>query len=211
MSFLSQVIGRAISWAAQMGRAGMQAARQLVTNCVNGIKSLPGRMVSIGSSIVQGIIRGVSGAAGKLFSKMRSIASNALQAAKNALGINSPSKVFRDVVGRSIPEGIAVGVTKSEDEAINSIDDMTANLVKSINVGALMDSVNIKPSGSIINNSNNSLASAINSLIDKVVSRDDSERAIEIHWNIDNFNNNTKQDIQQIAEDLAFYMKRKKL
>ena len=211
MSFLSQVIGRAISWAAQMGRAGMQAARQLVTNCVNGIKSLPGRMVSIGSSIVQGIIRGVSGAAGKLFSKMRSIASNALQAAKNALGINSPSKVFRDVVGRSIPEGIAVGVVKSEDEAIKSIDDMTADLVKSINVGALMDSVNIKPSGSIINNSNNSLASAINSLIDKVVSRDDSERAIEIHWNIDNFNNNTKQDIQQIAEDLAFYMKRKKL
>lgn len=211
MSFLSQVVSRAISWAAQMGRAGMQAARQLVTNCVNGIKSLPGKMVSIGSSIVQGIIRGVSGAAGKLFSKMKSIASNALKAAKNALGINSPSKVFRDVVGRSIPEGIAVGVVKSEDEAIKSIDDMTADLVKSINVGALMDSVNIKPSGTIINNSNKSLASAINGLIDKVTSKEDSERTIQVNLNIDNFNNNTKEDINKIAEDLAFYMKRKRL
>ena len=210
-SFLSQVISRAISWVSQMGQAGANAARQLVSRVTSGLAGLPGKMASVGRSIVQGIINGVSGAAGRLFSKMKSIASNALQAAKNALGINSPSKVFRDVVGRSIPEGIAVGVVKSEDEAIKSIDDMTADLVKSINVGALMDSVNIKPSGSIINNSNNSLASAINSLIDKVVSRDDTERAIEIHWNIDNFNNNTKQDIQQIAEDLAFYMKRKKL
>lgn len=210
-SFLSQVISRAISWVSQMGQAGANAARQLVSRVTSGLAGLPGKMASVGRSIVQGIINGVSGAAGRLFSKMKSIATSALKAAKSALGINSPSKVFRDVVGRSIPEGIAVGVTKSEDEAINSIDAMTADLVKSINVGALMDSVNIKPSGSIINNSNNSLASAINSLIDKVVSRDESERAIEIHWNIDNFNNNTKQDIQQIAEDLAFYMKRKKL
>ena len=211
MSFLSNVISSAISWAANMGRAGMQAARQLVTNCVNGLRGLPGKMVSVGSSIVSGIIRGVTGAAGRLFSSMKSLASKALQSAKNALGINSPSKVFRDIVGRSIPEGIAVGVVKSEDEAIKSIDDMTADLVKSINVGALMDSVNIKPSGTIINNSNKSLASAINGLIDKVTSNQDSERAIQVNLNIDNFNNNTKEDINKIAEDLAFYMKRKRL
>ena len=210
-SFLSQCWNRAVSWARQMGQAGANAARQLVSRVVSGLAGLPGKMASVGRSIVQGIINGVSGAAGRLFSKMKSIASNALKAAKNALGINSPSKVFRDVVGRSIPEGIAVGVVKSEDEAIKSIDDMTADLVKSINVGALMDSVNIKPSGTIINNSNKSLASAINGLIDKVTSNQDSERTIQVNLNIDNFNNNTKEDINKIAEDLAFYMKRKRL
>ena len=210
-SFLSQCWNRAVSWARQMGQAGANAARQLVSRVVSGLAGLPGKMASVGRSIVQGIINGVSGAAGRLFSKMKSIASNALQAAKNALGINSPSKVFRDVVGRSIPEGIAVGVVKSEDEAIKSIDDMTADLVKSINVGALMDSVNIKPSGTIINNSNKSLASAINGLIDKVTSNENSERTIQVNLNIDNFNNNTKEDINKIAEDLAFYMKRKRL
>ena len=168
-------------------------------------------MVQIGKDIIQGVINGIGQAAGRLFTKMKNIASDALQSAKNALGINSPSKVFRDVVGRSIPEGIAVGVVKSEDEAIKSIDDMTADLVKSINVGALMDSVNIKPSGTIINNSNKSLASAINGLIDKVTSNENSERTIQVNLNIDNFNNNTKEDINKIAEDLAFYMKRKRL
>lgn len=210
-SFLSQCWNRAVSWARQMGQAGANAARQLVSRVTSGLAGLPGKMASVGRSIVQGIINGVSGAAGRLFSKMKSIASNALKAAKNALGINSPSKVFRDVVGRSIPEGIAVGVVKSEDEAIKSIDDMTADLVKSINVGALMDSVNIKPSGTIINNSNKSLASAINGLIDKVASNENSERTIQVNLNIDNFNNNTKEDINKIAEDLAFYMKRKRL
>ena len=210
-SFLSQCWNRAVSWASQMGQAGANAARQLVSKVTSGLAGLPGKMASVGRSIVQGIINGVSGAAGQLFSKMKSIATNALNAAKSALGINSPSKVFRDVVGRSIPEGIAVGVVKSEDEAIKSIDDMTADLVKSINVGALMDSVNIKPSGTIINNSNKSLASAINGLIDKVTSNENSERTIQVNLNIDNFNNNTKEDINKIAEDLAFYMKRKRL
>ena len=210
-SFLSQCWSRAVSWASQMGQAGANAARQLVSRVTSGLAGLPGKMASVGRSIVQGIINGVSGAAGRLFSKMKSIATSALNAAKSALGINSPSKVFRDVVGRSIPEGIAVGVVKSEDEAIKSIDDMTADLVKSINVGALMDSVNIKPSGTIINNSNKSLASAINGLIDKVTSNQDNERTIQVNLNIDNFNNNTKEDINKIAEDLAFYMKRKRL
>ena len=69
-------------------------------------------MASIGSNIVSGIVSGVSNAAGALYSTLSSLASNALSAAKSALGINSPSKVFRDTVGISIPEGIAVGVHK---------------------------------------------------------------------------------------------------
>ena len=202
-SFLSQCWNRAVSWARQMGQAGANAARQLVSRVVSGLAGLPGKMASVGRSIVQGIINGVSGAAGRLFSKMKSIASNALKAAKNALGINSPSKVFRDVVGRSIPEGIAVGVVKSEDEAIKSIDDMTADLVKSINVGALMDSVNIKPSGTIINNSNKSLASSINALIDKIATPEDSDKPINITLSIGNFNNTRGTDVKQLMTEIT--------
>ena len=202
-SFLSQCWNRAVSWARQMGQAGANAARQLVSRVVSGLAGLPGKMASVGRSIVQGIINGVSGAAGRLFSKMKSIASNALQAAKNALGINSPSKVFRDVVGRSIPEGIAVGVVKSEDEAIKSIDDMTADLVKSINVGALMDSVNIKPSGTIINNSNKSLASSINALIDKIATPENIDKPINITLSIGNFNNTRGTDVKQLMTEIT--------
>ena len=111
-TFLSNVLSRIASWGGQMAAAGRSAASQLVSAVVNGVASLPGRMASIGSNIVSGIVSGVSGAAGALYSTLSSLASNALAAAKSALGINSPSKVFRDTVGISIPEGISVGIHK---------------------------------------------------------------------------------------------------
>ena len=66
-----------------------------------------------------------------------------------------------------------------------------------------MDSVNIKPSGSIINTSNNTLATAINSLIDKVSSDSDGERTIQISLNIDNFNNNRTTDVKQLMSEIT--------
>lgn len=111
-SFLSSVISSVASWGGQMAAAGRSAASQLVSAVVNGVASLPGQMASIGSNIVSGIVSGVSGAAGALYSTLSNLASSALSAAKSALGINSPSKVFRDTVGISIPEGISVGIHK---------------------------------------------------------------------------------------------------
>lgn len=65
---------------------------------------------SVGSNIISGIVGGISGAAGALFSSLRNLASNALSAAKSALGIASPSKVFKREVGQWIPRGIAEGI-----------------------------------------------------------------------------------------------------
>lgn len=67
---------------------------------------------SIGRNIVQGIINGVTGAAGGLYSALSNLAGNALSAAKRKLGIHSPSRVFRDEVGRYITQGIGVGMEK---------------------------------------------------------------------------------------------------
>ena len=41
--------------------------------------------------------------------------------AKAALGINSPSKVFANIVGKAIPEGIAYGINKNMDLATKSV------------------------------------------------------------------------------------------
>ena len=66
----------------------------------------------IGKNIVHGIIDGVTGAAGGLYSALKNMAGNALDAAKKKLGIHSPSRVFRDEVGRYITQGIGVGMEK---------------------------------------------------------------------------------------------------
>jgi phage-related protein len=119
-------ISRVNSWGNSLASAGASAASRLVSSVVSGVSSLPSRMVSVGSQIVHGIISGVSSAAGSLVSRMQSLASTALKAAKNALGIKSPSRVFRDQVGQWIPAGIAAGIEGNSgivDKALKDLAD----------------------------------------------------------------------------------------
>lgn len=77
--------------------------------------------LSIGSNIVSGIVSGISAGAGSLFSSLQGLAADALAAAKGALGIESPSKVFAREVGRYIPQGIAMGIDQ-EDAPVVAIN-----------------------------------------------------------------------------------------
>lgn len=71
-----------------------------------------GGAYSAGLSIGEGLSAGIYAMAGSVASAAASIASAAVGAARSALRINSPSKVFRDQIGRAIPEGMAVGIEK---------------------------------------------------------------------------------------------------
>ena len=44
--------------------------------------------------------------------------------AKKSLGIQSPSRVFRDKVGKFIPQGLAIGIEADTDKAIKAVDNM---------------------------------------------------------------------------------------
>jgi TP901 family phage tail tape measure protein len=66
---------------------------------------------SVGSSIASGIAQGITSGASWIASAAKAAASSALSAAKSVLGINSPSRVFRDQVGLMIPAGLALGIT----------------------------------------------------------------------------------------------------
>jgi TP901 family phage tail tape measure protein len=65
---------------------------------------------AIGRSIIEGIAKGVTGAVSKLANAAVSAAKAGLDAAKGFLGANSPSTRARKEVGRTIPEGVALGV-----------------------------------------------------------------------------------------------------
>jgi TP901 family phage tail tape measure protein len=78
----------------------------------------------IGSSIVEGIIHGVEGAAGSLFGSLKNLANSALSSAKSFLGINSPSRVFAQEVGQWIPHGIAVGIQEHAGVAASAVAAM---------------------------------------------------------------------------------------
>lgn len=102
----------------------------------NSVKSVGSWFLSIGKSIVEGIINGIENAAGSLFDSLRNLAGDALNAAKSFLGINSPSKVFAMVVGKAIPEGVAKGVTDHAYLAHSAVRQMAGNLsAESVSLG----------------------------------------------------------------------------
>ncbi|WP_234376434.1 phage tail tape measure protein [Streptomyces sp. CB01201] len=94
----------------------------------NAVKGVGSWFLSIGSSIVHGIINGVENAAGGLFDSLKNLAGDALSSAKSFLGINSPSRLFADHVGVAIPEGIAKGITDNAHLAVRSVISMSDTL-----------------------------------------------------------------------------------
>ena len=88
------------------------AIKTPVLNGLNAIRGLIGDFISIGHDLVMGMVHGVEAAAAALARAAANVVKSALNAARSALGISSPSKVFRDEVGKNISLGIAAGITE---------------------------------------------------------------------------------------------------
>jgi hypothetical protein len=96
---------------------------------------------NLASAIVEGMIRGLAGGAGRIASEAKKIAANALNAAKSVLGIHSPSKEFEKVGGYSA-EGMANGLRKGSSLIEISAADMGDRAVKSLS-GSLANISNL--------------------------------------------------------------------
>ncbi len=97
------------------------AASSLGSSIMGALSSIPGRVASIGSQIVQGIANGISGAAGVVVNKITDVVGGAIDAAKNLLGIHSPSRVFRKIFGY-VMQGAALGIDDTADEPVKSME-----------------------------------------------------------------------------------------
>ena len=125
------------------------AAGKILTAIVNAIKALPGKLLSIGksavknvakafsgggwknigSNIIKGIIGGLTGMLPKLYGKIKS--------GLSGLGIASPSKVFRDQIGKNIMAGLALGIERGESDVEDAMDDVYDSLYDYPGDGAL--------------------------------------------------------------------------
>lgn len=158
-TWLSNTIQKVINWGRDMANRGRQGAQDLFNNVVNTIKGLPSRMLEIGKNIVQGLWNGIVNAKNWIVGKVKSFAKGILDGMKNALGIHSPSKVFRDQVGKFIPQGIAVGIEADTDSALKAIDNMNDDIMNEMNRAVAFETGSINANASV--KSNNSMLNVI--------------------------------------------------
>lgn len=113
-----------------------------VNNVANTVRGIGGKikgafngagswLVSAGKNIIQGLINGIKNAIGDAVAAVKGAASSIVNAAKGALGIHSPSRVFRDEVGKMIPAGLGVGVEMNEKLAVKPVQSMVSALLPS--------------------------------------------------------------------------------
>lgn len=86
---------------------------------------------SIGRNIINGVINGVSSAAGALYNKLRNVASSALSSFKSTLGIHSPSRVFATAAG-FIVAGIVQGIDKNQSDAVDAMSGLGDEMVNTM-------------------------------------------------------------------------------
>lgn len=115
----------------------IDAGQRMIINFVNGlataIRNNSAAMGAAGgnlaSAIIEGMARGLIAGIGTIASSARDVAMSALNAAKSALGINSPSKEFIKI-GQFVNEGFLKGLQSGDKEKIASEFDKLENQTK---------------------------------------------------------------------------------
>lgn len=123
----------------QKGPELQAAVNKLITAIIrfikNGLTGMANTFAphasSIGRNIINGVVNGVSGAAGALYNKLRNVASSALSSFKSTLGIHSPSRVFATAAG-FIVAGIVQGIDKNQSDAVDAMSGLGDDMVNAM-------------------------------------------------------------------------------
>lgn len=120
--FLDSAINNLRTWVTQMGQEGKEAVQSLINNVMSAASGIASKVMSIGSDIVSGVWNGIKNAAGRFTNQVKGFFSGIVDGVKNDLGIGSPSKVFRDEIGKWLPPGVAQGFKAALPAAMNSME-----------------------------------------------------------------------------------------
>ena len=144
----------------------LSMGKNLITNLGKGIKSIGGAIrdaakgilnhikapfenfsfTNIGRNIVQGIINGITSLGSHIGSVLQNIVSNAVDGILSFLGIHSPSRLMRDLIGKNMVAGIGVGFELESDNLDKQAKETVQNAadtMKAVNAKAFVGDMQI--------------------------------------------------------------------
>lgn len=129
LSIGAKFIGSLVSGVKARANAFIDNCGGLAGKALRAIRSgLPG-FKELGGDIVRGMISGVKNLVGNFGQAIKDMVRSGLRAGKKESKTGSPSRLFRDELGKWIPLGAAVGVRKYTSAFEESVSDMIANTI----------------------------------------------------------------------------------
>ncbi|MFI3837520.1 phage tail protein [Staphylococcus hominis] len=123
-NFVSSVISGFVNAVSQV-QSGMQRAYSTIVGFV-------GQFASAGMDLMRGLVRGIMNGMSWVVNAARNVAKSAVNAAKSALGIHSPSRVFKEIGGYTM-QGFGIGIDKEGRSVASGMGSMAQSITDAFN------------------------------------------------------------------------------
>ena len=146
-TWLWETINKIKEWIANMKSTVQQKVPEIISKITGFFDGLPGKIKQVGKNIVDGLWNGISSGWTWLKNKVNNLVNSLVSGVKKGLGIKSPSRVFRDQIGKQMALGLGIGW---ENEFANVKDDIEgdfANLVTDADYGITTSSTSVSDFG----------------------------------------------------------------
>ena len=119
-------------------------AQTLVSDLISKIGELPGKVVSIGKNLIEGLWSGISDKIEWVKNKIWGMGSAITNAIKGVFGIASPSKVFAEIGGylaEGLGEGYEEGMKDVQADILSNSDNLTTSMTADVTAYASQGSI----------------------------------------------------------------------
>ncbi|WRK55248.1 hypothetical protein SD457_10850 [Coprobacillaceae bacterium CR2/5/TPMF4] len=106
-TWLTNIVGKIGEWGSDMYNKAKSAVSDVVDGIVDWFGKLPDKMVEIGKNLVQGLWNGIKNVKDWIIDKIGGFADSVVDSICSFFGINSPSTIMRDLVGKNLVLGMA--------------------------------------------------------------------------------------------------------
>lgn len=154
--WLSNAIDKVWQWGTTTYNTAKNWTLETVNNIVRWMSELPGKLVDIGVNMVKGLWEGIVSVKDWIMDKIGGFCDGIVDGMLDLFGINSPSRLLRDAVGKFLPPGIAIGfemaMPKATKDILNETDQLNAELQKQVNASVNNVSVPLETNAKLTQN-----------------------------------------------------------
>ena len=117
-------------------KEGISNLGKFVSDIIGKITELPSKALSIGSDLVRGLWNGISNMSKWIGEKIKGFGKGVLDGLKSFFKIKSPSRLFRDEIGKYLALGVGEGFEMSIPNVIGDMKDSMSGITDDLAVSA---------------------------------------------------------------------------